>query len=265
MYTKRLFTSATIALAACAFIGLQSCSSDAMEEDIPQDQQISREEFQAVFETEEWTGVADAALAEIYQNGNSAASKVLANECYEAVYTESGFTATFNNCVLNGTDNVNGTLVVTYAADTENASFTASYDGFFVGDVELNGTRTFTLGASEGNTVTMDISSDMVVAFSDGSNISESGSRTLSLTFGETLAESTFSLEGDWTLVKDGNTYAVVITSPLTGNFECAYPVSGVMDLSKNGLSLTADLGDGTCDNLAMITYPNGAQEAYEL
>ncbi|EAR15626.1 MULTISPECIES: hypothetical protein [Robiginitalea] len=265
MQSKKLFTYTAAAMAAITLTFLQSCSSDADEQDIPQEAQLSQEEFQAVLETEEWTGVADTALAELFQNGNSNSGKSAANECYQAEYTETGFTATFGNCVLNGTENVNGTLVVTYGTDPETASFTAVYDSFYVGDIEVNGTRSFTLTASEGNSVSMTIVSDMTLDFADGSTISESGTRSLAITFGETLADSTFSIEGDWTLLKDGNTYTVAITSPLTGNFECGYLVSGVMTLGKNGLSIIADLGDGQCDNLAILTYPNGVQEEFEL
>ncbi|MBC2840556.1 hypothetical protein [Robiginitalea sp. SC105] len=63
----------------------------------------------------------------------------------------------------------------------------------------------------------------------------------------------------------DGNTYTVNVTSPLTGNFECTYLVSGVMIVGKNGLSMTVDFGDGSCDNEAILTYPNGMMETYEL
>ena len=265
MQSKKLFTYTAGAVAALALTFFQSCSSDSDEQEIPQEEQLSQEEFQAILETEEWTGVADTALAELFQNGNSNSGKTAANECYQAEYTETGFTATFGNCVLNGTENVNGTLVVTYGTDSETPSFTAVYDGFFIGDIEVNGTRSFTISASEGNSIAMTVTSDMTLDFADGSSTSESGTRSVVITFGETLADSTFSIDGDWTLMHDGNTYTVSITSPLTGNFECGYLVSGAMILGKNGLSITADLGDGQCDNLAILTYPNGVQEEYEL
>ena len=122
-----------------------SCSSDADEQEVAEDAKLTQTEFQTILETDQWTGAADSALAELYQNGNSPSGKSLSNECYEAAYTENGFTATFGNCVLNGTENVNGTLVVTYGLDAETAAFTASFEGFFVGDIELNGTRTYVL------------------------------------------------------------------------------------------------------------------------
>ena len=61
------------------------------------------------------------------------------------------------------------------------------------------------------------------------------------------------------------NAYSVDVTSLLTGNFSCAYLVSGTMDLGKNGLKIGVDFGDGTCNNKVIVTYPNGAKEELEL
>ena len=167
--------------------------------------------------------------------------------------------------MLNGTENVNGTVVVVYGISEETAQYTATYDGFFVGEIELNGTRSYTLsqGANE-NSFALTVESDMSVTLADGSMLTESGTRTIEFAFGESFSDSTVSLNGDWTLIKDGNTYSVAIESPLTGNFSCEYLVSGLMEISKNGLVVMVDLWDGTCDNTAILTYPNGAQETLE-
>ena len=247
-------------------LGLQACSKDADEQEIPQNAKLTQAEFQAVMAADEWTGAVDATLAEIYQAGNGLSAKTAFDGCYEATYTDTGFTATFNNCVLNTTENVNGTLVVVYNLEAETASFTATFDAFFVGNIELNGTRTFTLSAgSTENSFAFTVSSEMSVALEDGTLITESGNKTVELTLGASLAESIFEISGSWSLTIGDDAYAVDVTSPLTGNFSCAYLVSGTMDLSKNGLEIAVDLGDGNCDNKVIITYPNGAKEELEL
>lgn len=250
---------------ALGLVALQACSTDADEQEIPADAKLTEAEFQAVMNTEQWTGAADAALAEIYQNGNAGSGKFAANECYDAVHSESGFTVTFGNCVLNGTDNANGTLVVTYNVGSEQASFTAVYEGFYVNDIELNGTRTFTLTSDGANSITTSVTSDMTVTLPDERIITESGTKSVGFQFGQTLAESTFTIEGSWNLTLDGNSYSVEVLSALTGNFSCAHLVSGVLELTKNGLTVSVDLGDGTCDDQAILTYPNGAQEPITL
>jgi len=247
-------------------LGLQACSTDADEVEIPQDAKLTQAEFQAVMSADEWTGAVDATLAEIYQAGNGLSGKTAFDGCYEAAYTDTGFTVTFKNCVLNTTDNVNGTLVVVYNLDAETASFTATYDGFFVGDIELNGTRTFTLSTgSTGSSFAFTVAGEMSVALGDGTLITESGNKTMEITLGTSLAEISFTVDGSWSLTIGDDAYAVDVTSPLTGNFSCAYLVSGTMDLSKNGLEIGVDFGDGNCDNKVIITYPNGAKEELEL
>jgi hypothetical protein len=37
------------------------------------------------------------------------------------------------------------------------------------------------------------------------------------------------------------------------------------MVVNKNGLEVTVDFGDGTCDALVTISYPNGATEEVTL
>jgi hypothetical protein len=248
---------------ALALFGLQSCSNDAEQLQIPEEAQLSQTELQTIMETEEWTGAVDDVLTELFQNGNSTSGKFADDSCYQATYTETGFTVVFGNCVLNQTENINGTLEVVYSEGA--ASFTATYKGFFVGLAEVNGTRTFTLTESGENGFDFSVQSDMTVILSDGRTIQESGTRTLSFQLGETLADISFSISGSWELSVDETVYAVSVSSPVTGNLSCGYLVSGVMDISKNGLQVSVDFGDGSCDDIVTVIYPNGASEELTL
>ncbi|MEP2278220.1 hypothetical protein [Maribacter sp.] len=51
----------------------------------------------------------------------------------------------------------------------------------------------------------------------------------------------------------------------MTSEVTCSYVSSGDMDVSKNGLSVNVDFGDTTCDNVALLTYPNGVEEEITL
>ena len=130
---------------AIGFIGFQSCSEDGMSGD---GETLTQAELQTVLTTDDIAGATDTALAEIFA-GNSDESAIVGKEgeCYTAEYTETGFVATFNNCVLNGTDNVNGTVTATYEVGEETTSFTATYQDFYVGNIKVNGTRTFEITA----------------------------------------------------------------------------------------------------------------------
>ncbi|TAI48801.1 hypothetical protein [Flagellimonas allohymeniacidonis] len=245
----------------------QACSEDA--EPVGGDIELSQTELQTILDVDDAAGVADQALTELFAN-SGAATKGLSltqkNDCYSAEYSQSGFVATFNNCVLNGTDNVNGTLIVTYEVGNESAAFTATYQDFFVGTLKINGTRSYTLTANaEQNAFFFNVTSEISVEFEDGNVISENGTKTFGLIFGDTIETTSFTLSGSWTVTANGNTYAIESDEDLEGNFGCEHFTSGSMDVEKNGLTVNVDFGDGECDDKATLTYPNGATEELTL
>ena len=242
---------------------LASCSDDA-EENGTIEQELTQTEVQSILETDEVTSVVDDALAELYAASTTTSKGVAtSNDCYSAEYTETGFTATFNNCVLNTTDNVNGTLVVTYGLDGSTATFTATYEDFFVGSIKVNGTRTFSVtGSEEETSVSFTIASDISIEFEDGETISENGTKTFAIVF-EEGQDTLWNLSGNWTVQVNGNTYS--ISGNVSKNFVCEYWTQGSMTINKNGLAIDVDFGDGTCDDKATVIYPNGATEEISL
>ncbi len=253
-------------LLVSAVIVFQACSDDS--EAVGTEQELSQTELQTILEVDDVAGVADQALAELFAGSGTIMKNVSnkSNECYSAEYSESGFVATFNNCVLNGTENVNGTLIVTYEVGNESASYTATYQDFFVGTLKLNGTRTYTLNAStEQNGIFFNVTSNISVEFEDGDTITETGTKTFGIIIGEDLETTFFTLSGSWTVTADGNTYRIESNSDLQGSFGCEYFTSGSMDVEKNGLVIMVDFGDGTCDDKATLTYPNGTTQEITL
>lgn len=261
---KLTSTLRTLSLFGITFFVLHSCSEDAIP--AAGDQQLSEVELQTILTTDEAAGTVDNALAELFAGNTAGKSAKNSNDCYSAEYTDTGFVATFNNCVLNGTENVNGTLTVTYEVGNESAAFTATYVDFYVGTIKLNGTRTYNLSSSlDQNTIAFTVTSQMSVEMEDESLITEAGTKTFSFSFGENLTDSTFSISGNWTVTADGNTYSIETIEALQGGLNCEYLVSGSMDVSKNGLEIRVDFGDGECDDVATLTYPDGTMEEINL
>ncbi len=108
---------------------MTSCSED--QENAVNEVELTQTELRTIMETDAVSGSADSILADLYASGNSQSGRN-APECYEVTYTETGFTAVFNNCVLNGTDNANGTVTVVYSTEPGTAAFTATYVDFYV-------------------------------------------------------------------------------------------------------------------------------------
>lgn len=241
-----------------------SCSTDNESDNPNGEEEFTQAELKTVLETDEISGAVDVVLAEMYMDDGSSAKG--SNECYAAEYTETGYVAVFNNCLLNGTDNINGTLVVEYATESQSAVFTATFEDFYVGDIKVNGTRTYAIsGNSEQNSIEFSVTSSIELMFADETIIEENGTKAVVFTFGQTLESSTLAISGNWTLEVDGNTYVLEVTEDLIGNFGCSHLVSGLLYVGKNGLAVTIDFGDGTCDDQAEIVYPDDTREDFTL
>lgn len=257
-YLKYIFKKPFILISVAIFS--YSCSDD---DTVNEEVSLTKSDLQAVLEIDEITNGVDLALFNLNANAEST-GKSYSFDCYTAVYSDTGYVATFNNCVLNGTENVNGTLTVTYDLEDQSGSFTASYDDFYIGDIKINGSRSFEFNSNtDSSALTFEVTSDMIVEMEDGSIISDNGVRATTLFFGEVT--TTFSITGNWTVLYEGNTYNVSVNNALTSAITCSYVSGGDMDLTKNGLTVNVDFGDSTCDDLAILTYPNGVVEEITL
>lgn len=236
---------------------LASCSEDA-EDTQTIEGEFTQTEVQTILVADETTSAVDNILSELYLD-NGGTNKAASNDCYSVEYLENGFIATFNNCVLNETENVNGTLNVMYSIDESSATYTATFEDFYVGTTRVNGTRTYTITGSEmENTVGFSITSNISLEFENGDTLSESGTKTFAILF-EEGQDTLWNLSGNWTVVSNNDTYT--ISGNVSKDFLCEYWTQGSMNISKNGLAVDVDFGDGTCDDQAVITYPNGATQ----
>ncbi|MEE4248696.1 MAG: hypothetical protein V2I33_25235, partial [Kangiellaceae bacterium] len=197
-----------------ALLAFVSCSEDADSPQLEEEQtegtseeegDFTSAEVRSIIEMDETTSIFDTILSELYFD-NGMTNK--ANECYSAEYFENGFVATFNNCVLNETENRNGTLNVSYGMGNSNSTYTATFSNFFIGTTQVNGTRSYTLTETNEETISFEISSNISLEFEDGSVISESGTKVFAFVF-EEGEDTLWNLQGTWTITKDGNTYTV--------------------------------------------------------
>ena len=74
------------------------------------------------------------------------------------------------------------------------------------------------------------------------------------------------SISGSWESVnRKGVARASTITTNLRREYACRYIVSGVLEISRDGIKATLDFGDGTCDNKATVTDANGKTKEISL
>jgi len=241
---------------------ISSCSKDD-KDPIVEDQQLSQTEVKTILESDDHSKSFDTIISEVYFNDSSSGKS---NDCYVAEYTDTGFTIEFENCTVDGTENVNGTLSAVYTSDGETISYSVTWDDFVFGDIKLDGTRSYTLGSGmEEGSIEFTVTSDMTVTLADESVISETGTKEFSLTFGDGLENSIYTIGGNWTVIAGGHTYKVNVGTTLEGNLACKYLVKGIMTVEKSGLIVTVDFGDGECDDKAVVGYPDGTEEEISL
>ncbi|MEJ1221891.1 hypothetical protein [Sediminicola sp. 1XM1-17] len=244
---------------------LASCSKEDSSES--PNGELSQTEVKTVLEADDLSGIADDIVAEAYMdNSSSGKSAKGTTDCYVAVYNENGFTMTFENCNIRNHQNVNGTLNVVYTGQGENASFLVTYDNFSVGNIEFNGTRSFTMemGPNQ-NSVAYNVTSNLTITKANGDILEVEGSKGVLLTFGQTLEEITFSITGKWSVNEGENKYSLEVMSPLVGNLACEFLTEGVLQVNKNGLVVSIDWGEGECDDRATLIYPNDVREDFTL
>lgn len=251
---KNIFKTVFI---AASVLFITSCEKDNETADSGP---ITNAEVITIINIEDVTGAADEILTDLFDAGDSASlAAKTTDECYVGAYTDTGYTLTFDSCDLGDGNVLGGTIAVTYVDGTDTTSFTATYTDFSVNGIVVNGTRAFefNIGTDE-ISVAFDVTSNITVALENEDVITVTGTQTYGFDFGVSFENVTITLDGSWTVKINNDTYAVVVTDTLSGDAGCAYLTEGTMTLSKNGLEVIADYGDGTCDDVITITYPDG-------
>lgn len=261
---KTLFKSATklILLSGLVFL-VSNCDNDETNP-LVDNQQVSSTEVNTILDTDSISSAADDIITGVFINGQTAKSAKL-EDCHVTEFTDTGFTITFDNCTYEGGKAITGMITIVLSEGQEN-SYTATYTDLIVGEYEINGTRSFVVSGTELSDISLTITSDMTITLEDGSNVEESGVKVLGFILDfNNLENSGATIDGNWTLLNDGNTYIVNITTTLEITGNCEYVGEGIMQLSKNGLEVDVDFGDGTCDDTALLIYPDGTSQEISL
>ena len=250
---------------ATAFLAF-SCTSDAEEElENEQDQKLDQSEVKTILETDELSSAADSIVQSLFNNRESGKS-AKDDACYTADYTDTGFTVSFDQCTVEEEGEVlNGSLAVVYDEQADSFAYTVTYNDLNVGGIGMNGTRSFSYEAGEENSIVFDVVTEMSLTLEDDSVITEKGNKSFIIAFDEEFGSGVLSIGGEWVVNANDDSYAINVTSDLQAQFGCDYIGKGLMELSKNGLTVDVDFGDGTCDDLGELVYPDGTIETITL
>ncbi|WP_298504898.1 hypothetical protein [uncultured Maribacter sp.] len=265
---KKLFRTTKAFVAMCSILAISySCSEDA--EKLLDDQGLTKTDVSSVLKADDISGLTDSMLTDIFaantQSGKFGNTNKTDN-CFETTFTNTGYSATFVNCAVDGAENVNGTINVTFALENGTLEYTATYADFTIGDISIEGTKGIVLNSSANDTeMSLSVTSNITIVLEDDSVVKETGTKTLVVTQGVSDTTSTVTVEGEWALQVDNDIYAISVIDTLEGNLACDYITAGVMGITKNGLSVKVNFGEGTCDDSAILIYPNGVEEEFTL
>ena len=252
-----------IALAATLFF---ACSND-LDSIESQQNDFSVTTAKTIVNTSNLSGFADEILTDLLDpNESGKYGKSFRNdECFSSERSGLTTTITFNNCEIGNGEIVNGELSATYTFNDENIGLSITYTDLTIGQVSLSGTREIQFQQSNdmGRTTIL-VDSDIELGFEDNSIVLEEGSKIIRYET-DSEAGNLISIDGEWSVTTDGRTYDVVIEDNLETTLPCEFISKGLMLITENEAKASLDFGDGTCDDKAIFTYPNGDTEEITL
>lgn len=265
---KKVLRTAKAFVIMCSILASSySCSEEA--EKAFDELELNETDVSAVLNADDISGLTDSILTDVFTANSLSGKSSDANKtdyCFETIFTDTGYTATFDNCSVDGAENVNGTIAVTFALVNNSITYNATYTNFSLGDISIEGTKDVIINSSSNDSeISLSITSNMTIVMEDGTIIKEAGTKTLAVAQGVSDETSTINLEGEWVLQIDNDIYAISIIDTLEGNLACDYLTTGLMSITKNGLSVKVNFGEGTCDDSAILIYPNGVEEEFTL
>ncbi|WP_378174361.1 hypothetical protein [Aquimarina sp. SS2-1] len=266
MMNKPCLKIKVIALAVLASFFIVSCSDDDSNNNLSTD--ITQEDVMKSLEVEEISNFIDnLTLDNISTNRSSAeiSSKLGRPGCADFSVTDAGYTLTFTDCTTEDGETISGAINVSVVVENNSVSTSITFDNLTYAGNSINGSKStsYSLNTTDGGNFVYTVTSDLAITLADGTTASEQGTKTYALTGFD--VDASYSLSGNWTVTLNADTYSLATDPALEGTVSCGYFTTGTLIMTKNALSASINYGDGTCDNKATVTYPDGTTEEIEL
>jgi len=171
-----------------------------------------------------------------------------------------------NSCTLNNGAVVSGIINIVYGpiiSGTRTINYTFEDYVYNGNSVAGGGEILREISNSNGNPqstvnemITISFPNSSISATRDGLRIVEwvQGSSS------GTWTDNVYEVSGNWdTTFNSGFTRSGTVTQVLVRRLSCLYVESGKLVIERQGLTAEIDWGDGTCDNMATLTY-NGIE-----
>ena len=144
---------------------------------------------------------------------------------------------------------------------------TATFDGFYIDEIKVEGSRTWTNERydAQGNITLSRTVENGRITYTDGTTVTwESNGKLTQTAGGQTplnFWDNVFEITGTANGVnREGLAFQVNIEEALVKDKICPWLVSGVLTLTVYNVDVSVDYGNGNCDRKAILTLPNGTE-----
>lgn len=229
----------------------------------------SKQNAEAEQATDEVFQLIELAYAENEENDGRSAS--LFTDCVTiTISSENGVTfVTLDfgfGCQLNNGAVVSGILNLSYGpivAGTRTITYT--FDDFTYNNKEIAGGGTIYRERNNANgNPQSTVNNAIQISFPNGLVAQVTGTRVAEWIEGVgsgTWMDNVYLITGDRNIdFNTGFTHDAIVTQALRKEATCTHFVSGVIDITRNLGTGSLDFGDGTCDNIAVLTTGNGTE-----
>ena len=156
-----------------------------------------------------------------------------------------------------------GKIIIEYKKTATEKSKTVSFENFSIDENTIEGRKSVVKIEANGNgNPEATHSVDITVTLTTGEVLTKKGTKIREKIEGadtDDRGDDVYLISGSWDSVnKEGVVKNATITTNLRREWACKYIVSGVIEITKDGVTSTLDFGDGSCDNVATLTDANG-------
>lgn len=275
---KRVFRKLNVAAILIAAVVISSCNKDASDEVIVDQENFDVQELKASDEaeliTEEVLNVGeDVYAADELSFSNKGYTSDFLPDCVTitTVITSTSKEKTIDfgdGCELPNGNVLSGIIYLSYLKDTDVPmnTLSMSLENFTFNGVAVEGSATVErVRSNENGNPQSDASASFNATWPDGSTASFTGNRTREWIEGYGSGfwgDNVFLISGSATYTGPlGNVFMKETITPLRRELACRFIVSGVLEISRNDATASLDFGDGACDAVGILTYPDGSTE----
>ncbi|MCJ7467812.1 MAG: hypothetical protein MUO53_14105 [Maribacter sp.] len=166
------------------------------------------------------------------------------------------------DCTDRNGNTLSGTATLSWTRTDTSRERSVTFADFTVNGYVVNGTKSFSYTNSNDNG-NREMSSNVdITIVTDSGTISKVGTKLVEVTAGsdtDICLDDEITTTGSSTYTAaDGTVMSMTIITPLVRPAECRYIASGIKEYTNAGETSTLDYGDGTCDDQATLTEPDG-------